>query len=46
LRKALETRAIRKRTTIPRQARERRLEQKRRRSLLKRQRIKEEPVGD
>jgi len=46
LRKALETRAIRKRTTIPRQARERRLEQKRRRSLLKRQRTKEEPGGD
>ena len=43
---ALKTRAVRKKTRIPYAARQRRLEQKRRRSILKRQRAKRNLTGD
>lgn len=43
---ALKTRAVRKKTRVPYAAKQRRLEQKRRRSLLKRQRAKRKVAGD
>lgn len=43
---ALKTRPVRKKTRIPYVARQRRLEQKRRRSLLKQQRAKRNLAGD
>ena len=43
---ALKTRPVRKKTRIPYAAKQRRLEQKRRRSLLKRQRAKKKVAGD
>ncbi len=43
---ALKTRAVRKKTRIPYAAKQRRLEQKKRRSLLKRQRAKRNLAGD
>lgn len=43
---ALKTRAVRKKTRVPYAAKQRRLEQKRRRSLLKRQRAKRKIAGD
>ncbi len=46
LRGAFEKRAIRKRTAIPRQAREQRLEQKKRRSFLKKQRARRDMAED
>jgi ribosome-associated protein len=43
---ALRTRPVRKRTTIPYAVKQRRLEEKKRRSLLKQQRAKKNPAGD
>jgi ribosome-associated protein len=43
---ALKTRAVRKKTRVPYAAKQRRLEQKRRRSLLKQQRAKRNLAGD
>jgi ribosome-associated protein len=43
---ALKTRPIRKKSKVSYAAKQRRLEQKRRRSLLKRQRAKKNPAGD
>ncbi|NQT03571.1 MAG: aminoacyl-tRNA hydrolase [Planctomycetes bacterium] len=43
---ALKTRPVRKKTRVPYAAKQRRLEQKRRRSLLKRQRAKRKVAGD
>ena len=46
LREALKTRRVRKKTKVPYAAKQRRLEDKKRRSLLKRQRAKKYPAGD